>query len=113
MGLTEWLPADLGCQQREGDHKGRPYEREAVAPEGKVLFPPRKHPAPPGETAMLPGDEVILRPGGGQRDPVRFRSCPGAEAFIPPDSQLLEEEYGGQESPLSSAHSRLGAADTG
>ncbi len=30
-------PVDLGCLPREGDHKGRPYEREAVAPEWHSL----------------------------------------------------------------------------
>ena len=33
VGLTAWPPADLGCLQRKGDHKGRPYEREAAAGE--------------------------------------------------------------------------------
>ena len=39
VGVTGWPPVDLGCLHREGDHKGRPYEREAVSPEWDPCYP--------------------------------------------------------------------------
>ena len=34
VGVTGWPPVDLGCLHREGNHKGCPYHREAIPPDG-------------------------------------------------------------------------------
>ena len=34
VGVTGWPPVGLGCLHWEGNHKGCPYQREAVPPDG-------------------------------------------------------------------------------